>query len=118
MWEFRRRPEDLSEEERRKLEALFAKLPKLKKLSELRLRFQEIFDTAPNRKEAAYELCGLYLDASEAEIDLDAFIYTFENWYDEILNYFDARQTSAQVEGINNKARVITKRVYGNQVAR
>jgi Transposase len=29
------------------------------------------------------------------------------------LNYFDARQTSAAVEGINNKARVITKRTYG-----
>jgi hypothetical protein len=27
--------------------------------------------------------------------------------------YFDAHQTSAAVEGINNKARVITKRAYG-----
>jgi hypothetical protein len=31
----------------------------------------------------------------------------------EILNYFVARQTSAAVEGINNKARVITKCAYG-----
>lgn len=30
----------------------------------------------------------------------------------EILSYFDARQTSAAVEGINNKARVSTKRAY------
>jgi Transposase len=30
-----------------------------------------------------------------------------------VRNYFDARQTSAAVEGINNKARVITKRTYG-----
>jgi Transposase len=29
------------------------------------------------------------------------------------LNDFDARQTSAAVEGVNNKARVITKRSYG-----
>ena len=29
------------------------------------------------------------------------------------LNYFDGRYTSAAVEGINNKARVITKRCYG-----
>ena len=29
------------------------------------------------------------------------------------MNYFDARQTSGPVEGINNKARVIVKRAYG-----
>jgi hypothetical protein len=45
MWEFRRRPEELSAEEKQKLEELFAKLPKLKTLYELRLRFQHIFDT-------------------------------------------------------------------------
>jgi hypothetical protein len=28
-------------------------------------------------------------------------------------HYFEARQTSAAVEGLNNKARVITKRAYG-----
>ena len=29
------------------------------------------------------------------------------------MNYFDGRHTSGPVEGINNKARVITKRAYG-----
>ena len=45
--------------------------------------------------------------------ELDRFICTFEAWQEEILNYFDARQTSAPVEGLNNKARVILKRSYG-----
>jgi Transposase len=45
--------------------------------------------------------------------ELEAFIRTFEAWQEEILNYFDARQTSGPVEGINNKARVILKRSYG-----
>lgn len=45
--------------------------------------------------------------------ELDAFIRTFEARQDEILNYFEARQTSGPVEGINNKARVILKRAYG-----
>jgi transposase len=45
--------------------------------------------------------------------ELDRFIRTFEAWQEEILNYFDARQTSGPVEGINNKARVILKRSYG-----
>ena len=40
------------------------------------------------------------------------------SWKTKILNYFDARQTSAAVEGINNKARVITKRTYGLKSAK
>ena len=46
------------------------------------------------------------------------FFETYDRWKTEILNYFDARQTSAAVEGINNKARVITKRAYGLKSAR
>lgn len=41
------------------------------------------------------------------------FVMTYERWQDGILNYFDGRHTSGPVEGINNKARVITKRAYG-----
>ena len=51
------------------------------------------------------------VDGSRAE--LNRFVGTFETWQEEILNYFEARQTSATVEGLNNKARVITKRAYG-----
>ena len=35
----------------------------------------------------------------------------------QILNYFPSGATSAAVEGINNKARVITKRAYGLKAA-
>lgn len=49
--------------------------------------------------------------------ELDAFIRTFEAWQEEILNYFEARQTSGPIEGINNKARVILKRSYGLKTA-
>src|SRR5437763_1087695 len=41
-----------------------------------------------------------------------------DRWKTEILNSFDARPTSAAVEGINTKARVITKRTYGLKSAR
>lgn len=80
---------------------------------EFRWRFRKIFDTARDRKKAHYDLIGLFLDMLDYSPELESFIRTFENWQDEILNYFDARQTSATVEGINNKARVIVKRAYG-----
>jgi len=113
MWEFRRDPKDTSPEDKAKLEALFAKLPQLRKLHQARVRFKEIFDTAPNRKKAARELCALHVQIMDDGLDLDDFFLTYEHWQEEILNYFDDRQTSAAVEGINNKARVITKRAYG-----
>jgi hypothetical protein len=58
-------------------------------------------------------LTGLWLDLLEHFPEMDSFIRTFEAWQEEILNYFEARQTSGPVEGINNKARVIVKRAYG-----
>ena len=61
MWEFRRDPKDTSPEDKAKLEALFAKLPQLRKLHQARVRFKQIFDTAPNRKKAARQLCDLHL---------------------------------------------------------
>lgn len=58
-------------------------------------------------------MVGLFLDMLDFSAELDGFIKTFEQWQEEILNYFEARQTSGPVEGINNKARVILKRAYG-----
>jgi transposase len=113
MWEFRRSPEDLSGEERAKLEGLFGKLPRLRTLYEIRVRFRAIFETAPDRRTALREFVGLWLDILDHFPGLEAFIRTFETWQEEILNYFESGQTSGPVEGVNNKARVIVRRSYG-----
>jgi transposase len=113
MWAFRRDPESLTPEGQQALEGLFQKIPKLKELYRVRVRFKEIFDTARDRTTAARWLRRLRREAEALGLDLGAFFATYDRWKTEILNYFDARQTSAAVEGINNKARVITKRTYG-----
>jgi len=113
MWEFRRDPKDLTKEDKQKLEALFQRLPRLRTLHEFRVRFKKIFDTALDRHKALRALLRMFVDMLGDFPELDAFIRTFETWQEEILNYFDARQTSGPVEGINNKARVILKRSYG-----
>jgi transposase len=113
MWAFRRDPESLTAEEEQALEGLFKTIPKLKELYQARLRFKEIFDTARDRTTAARWLRELRGEAKRLGLDLEPFFATYDRWKTEILNYFDARQTSAAVEGINNKARVITKRAYG-----
>ena len=77
------------------------------------MRFKEIFDTATDRRKAARALAELYVEATDAFPELDGFYCTYERWQEQILNYFEAGQTSGVVEGVNNKARVITKRAYG-----
>jgi len=113
MWEMRRDPKDLTAQERAKLEQLFLRIPQLRTLYELRVRFKTIFDKQQSRSQAELALTGLFMDATEAFPELEAFVLTYEKWQDSILAYFDERQTSAAVEGINNKARVITTRCYG-----
>jgi transposase len=113
MWAFRRAPEGLAAEGRQALEGLFEKIPVLKELYRVRRRFKTIFDTARDRNTAARWLRQLRREAERLGLDLEAFFETYDRWKTEILNYFEARQTSAAVEGINNKARVITKRSYG-----
>src|ERR1700676_4718494 len=113
MWEMRRDPLSLTDAERQKLEELFRRLPELRKLYDLRVRFKAIFDTALTRRQAALALTELFMDATDAFPELDRFVCTYEQWQEQILNYFESGQTSGVVEGINNKARVVTKRAYG-----
>jgi transposase len=112
MWLFRRNPLDLTEEDRSKLEDLFKHIPQLRTLHELRVRFKTIFDTMTKRQ-ASLALTRLCLDAMDAFLGLEKVVCTYEKWQLLILNYFPEGKTSAAVEGINNKARVITKRSYG-----
>jgi transposase len=118
MWAFRRDPTSLTAEEQQALECLFEKIPALRELYRVRLRFKEIFDTAPNRTTAARWLRRLRDETERLGLDLSPFFETYDRWKTEILNYFEAYQTSAAVEGVNNKARVITRRAYGLKSAK
>ena len=95
------------------MDRLFAELPVLKDVYDVRVRFKEIFDTAPDPATAEQQLAELRQHTEALGLDFSKFWTTYDNWKMGILNYFDGRYTSAAVEGINNKARVITKRCYG-----
>jgi transposase len=113
MWEFRRDPKDLKPEEREALDRLFVELPVLRDVYNVRVHFKEIFDTATDPATAEQQLAELRQRTTALGLDFSKFWTTYDNWKTGILNYFDGRYTSAAVEGINNKARVITKRCYG-----
>lgn len=114
MWEFRRRPDNIdkpvvSDE----LSQLFDQIPELGILYHFRWQITAVFETAESRDEADRRLQEIRRINDYEELDLCPFWTTYDNWKDSILAYFDERKTSGVVEGINNKARVITKRSYG-----
>ena len=118
MWEFRRRPEKLSQAQKAALEALFERLPGLGVVYHLRWQLTEVFDTAMDAKEAKRRISQLRdIVKDDPDVDLSGFFKLYDEHREGILAYFEARKSSGPVEGINNKARVITKRAYGIKTA-
>jgi transposase len=116
MWLFRSRPNSLDETQRAELQRLFDRVPSLEFVYYFRWGLTDVFDTARSRAEAAeqFEECRALLDENDEDhVELSAFFRTYDAHRNGILAYFDERKTSGQVEGLNNKARVITKRCYG-----
>ena len=113
MWEFRRRPEDLSQGQAAALEALFEELPLLGMIYHARWDLTRIFDEAPDRQTAAKRIEAWRQEMAEFELDWGRFLETYDRHREGILAYFDERQTSGPVEGLNNKAKVTMRRSYG-----
>lgn len=112
MWLFRRRQSELTNEQRAELEDLLQQVPGLQVAYYFRQEVTEIFDTSRNRREAESRLDELRV-ALDGDAELLKFFELFDRWREGILAYFDRRETSGPVEGLNNKARVITRRSYG-----
>jgi transposase len=117
MWTFRLRRKSLSPEQETELADLFRQIPDLELPYHFREDVAEVFDTAKSRREASRRLEELRSLVAEPEPDLLKFFELYDRWKDGILAYFDRRETSAAVEGLNNKARVITRRSYGLKCA-
>jgi transposase len=113
MWAFRTRPENLTDKQQAELKTLFERVPELEFVYDFRWGLTEVFDKAANREEAAAQLEEFRVLLESDDTELAEFFRTYDAHQDAILAYFDERKTSGPVEGINNKARVITKRCYG-----
>jgi transposase len=113
MWECRRRPDYDDAELQAKLQALFDELPAVGFAVSFRWTITEVFDTAKDRPEAASRLEEWRAMLTDDDTEFHKFFATYDRWKEGILAYFDHRQTSGPVEGVNNKARVITRRAYG-----
>ena len=58
------------------------------------------------------EFSGL-ADRYPVRLRRGSFIDTLARWWNEIMNFFVARESSGFVEGFNNKIKVLKRRCYG-----
>jgi len=114
MWVLRKNKEDLSDDELSTLDCLFQHSASLKIAYAFRNDLTEIFDQDLSKRQAQHKIrvwkkrvkqCGLTC--------FNGFLKTLGKYLHEIINYFQNRQTSGFVEGLNNKIKVIKRRCYG-----
>ena len=114
MWILRKKEENLTEEDKKVLDKIFAYSPPLKKAYVFRDELTDMFDEKMSKPQAKQRLNGWRARVRRSGIRcFDNFVKTLEERKNEIANYFDDRHTSGFVEGLNNKIKVIKRRCYG-----
>jgi len=114
MWILRKNNEDLTPDERKKLNRLFDHSPELKLAYTFREELTAIFEMQLTREEAKRRLTKWQDKVRRSVLTcFDKFLTTLENWLDKIVNYFVDRLSSGFVEGLNNKVKTIKRRCYG-----
>ena len=114
MWAFRKEKQALTSEERQALARLFRFAPDLKRAYDLQNRLTDIFDQNLSVQTASTKIRQWIIQVAKSGLRcFDKFIDTLARWWNEIMNFFVARETSGFVEGFNNKIKVLKRRCYG-----
>jgi transposase len=114
LWPSRKRPADLDDEERAQLERFVLHSPALQQAITLREELTTIFDTARGRADGLRRIRFWRERVVKSGLRcFDGFLSLLDSWQELIANYFIDHQTSAFVEGLNNKLKVLKRRCYG-----
>lgn len=114
MWIIRKNNQDLTADERKKLNRLFAYSPELKLAYTFREELTAIFEMRLTKAQAKKRLIKWRDKVRRSALTcFDKFLTTLNNWLDEVINYFVNRLSSGFVEGLNNKIKTIKRRCYG-----
>jgi transposase len=114
LWPSRKRPADLDDEERARLERFVVHSPALQQAITLREELTTIFDTARSKADGLRRIRFWRQRVTKSGLTcFDGFLKLLDTWLDLIANYFIDHQTSAFVEGLNNKLKVLKRRCYG-----
>jgi transposase len=113
-WLLVKNRENLTAEERPRLDQMLAASPELQACYELKEDFRTWFNQSADRQTA-----GPALDEWLGRVQasglkaLHRFTKTLTNWRERILNYFDGRHSNGFAEGVNLKIKLIHRRAFG-----
>lgn len=114
LWPSRKRPADLDDEEQAQLERFLTHSPALRQAITLREELTTIFDTARSKADGLRRIRFWRGRVVKSGLRcFDGFLSLVDTWQDLITNYFIDHHTSAFVEGLNNKLKVLKRRCYG-----
>jgi len=114
MWSVRKNNNDLTSDEREKLNRLFEYSPELKLAYTFREELTSIFEMQLTKEEGKERLIKWRDKVCRSALTcFDKFLTTLMNWLDKIANYFVDRLNSGFVEGLNNKVKTTKRRCYG-----
>ena len=114
-WTFMRRARHLTDRDRAELATIFATAPEIAVAWMMKEAFASIYD-AEDRTDAEHRLAVWEHNLPAAGLlELDQLWRNLQWWREEILAYFDDRQTNAFAEGVTNKIKVMKRRGYGYQ---
>ncbi|HYQ91924.1 MAG TPA: ISL3 family transposase, partial [Candidatus Competibacteraceae bacterium] len=110
----RREGSSLNRAQQDQLVNLFQPAPTLASAYRLRTLLTAIFECTPDRVTAQTRLHRWGEQVKAAGITcFDKFLTTLQHWQEGILNYFNNRQNSGFVEGLNNKLKLLQRRCFG-----
>lgn len=113
-WLLVRNRDTLTEEQEQQLLIAISSDDDLRQAYLLKEEFRLIFERVRDRERARRFLMAWIFKVQQTDNKyLWAFVKTLQNWWSEILNYFDERITNGFVEGMNRAIRAIIWRAYG-----
>lgn len=113
-WLLVKNQENLTEDQRHKLDRMLATSAELKSCYELKESFRALFNESLTYPAAEERLLNWIAKVEATPFKaLKSFVNTLGNWWQQILNYFDGRYTNGFAEGVNLKIKMLNRRGFG-----
>ena len=113
-WILVKNEEDLSKEEKLKLEEIYKSCKILGKYHQAKESFRKIFEKVNNIDYARRNINAWIEEVNQKNLfHYEKFLKTLNNWKTEILNYFISKTTNGFVEGLNNKIKLLKRIGFG-----